>query len=100
MNGYTQINILEISEKMGEEFLHSIISEFSCPVNADIEHFLNTNALEFAKQSIAATHMVFASYKEMPVLVGYYTLANKHFHIDFKKNSMSKTLRGRISKFG
>ena len=100
MSGYTQINILQISEMMGEAFLHSIVSDFSCPLNGDVEHFLKVKAEVFARQGIAATHMVFASYQDKPVLVGYYTLANKHFHIDFKKNGMGKTLRGRVSKFG
>lgn len=39
MTGYSQINILEISEIMGEEFLQSIISDFSCPFNIDVESF-------------------------------------------------------------
>jgi len=100
MTGYTQINISEISGMMGEEYLHSIVSDFSCPLNADVEMFLSRNAIEFSKQGLAATHMVFASYKKKPVLVGYFSLANKHFHIDLKKHKMSNSLRKRVVKFG
>lgn len=100
MTGYTQINIAEISEVMGEEYLQSIISDFSCPLNKDVELFLNKNAIEFAKQGLAATHLVFASFQKRPVLVGYFSLANKHFHIDLKKHGMSKSLKKRITKFG
>jgi len=89
MTGYSQINILEISEIMGEDFLQSIISDFSCPFNIDVEYFFCTNEMEFAKQGLAATHLVFASYKSKPVLVGYFTLANKHFHIDLKRKYLN-----------
>lgn len=42
--------------------------------------------------------MIFAQYKKSPVLVGYYTLANKFVSIDTKK--LSKTMIKNIKKYG
>ena len=37
--------------KLGEDRLIYQISEFSCPKNWDVEHFLKRNAIEFTKLS-------------------------------------------------
>lgn len=86
-----------MTENLGGEETRRIICGFENPFNADVVDFLHSKAIEFSKQSLSRTFLVFASYQEKPVLVGYYTLANKFIHID--KNSLSKTLRKRISKF-
>lgn len=99
MSGYIQVNLKDLSETMGEAYCQSIVSDFSCPLNKDVEEFLQQKAWLFAQQGLAATHLVFASYQEKPVLAGYFTLANKHFHIDSHKGDISNTLRRRISKF-
>ncbi len=97
MSGYTRINLMDMIARLGETATKSVISEFSCPLNLDVENFLRNKSIEFAKQKISQTHLVFASYQEKPVLVGYFTLANKI--INTTKKSLSKTLRKRINKF-
>jgi len=84
--------------EVGEDRVKSILTNFSCPLNKDVESFLrNGNAIEFAKQRIAATHLVFASYKGSLVLIGYFTLASKVIVID--KRALSKRLQKRLRKF-
>ena len=78
--------------------MKSILSEFYCPLNIDVESFLKNKAIEFGKQGISITQLIFKSYKDRPVLVGYFTLANKQITIDEKK--LSKSQRKRIHKFG
>jgi hypothetical protein len=85
-------------QELGEDKLKSILSSYLCPYNKDIEYFLNDKAIEFSKQRIAATHLVFTSYKDKPVLIGYFTLANKFIFIP--KKHLSNTLKKRIAKFG
>ena len=43
MTGYTEINIQKLSETMGEEYFQTLVSDFSCPLNEDVENFLNVN---------------------------------------------------------
>ena len=100
MTGYKVINLSLMLDELGEDAVKSILSDFSCPLNPDVEHFLHFKAIPFTKQRWSITHLVFASYKEEPVLVGYFTLANKYITISSKVlGKKSSNLRKRISKF-
>ena len=98
MTGYSIANLKEMIATLGEEKVKTILSDFSCPLNADVERFLKASAVPFAIQGIAATYLVFTSYKGEVVLIGYFTLANKWFTIS-KTAKLSNTLRKRIAKF-
>ncbi len=101
MIGYTKINLRDMLETMDAAEIKDILADFYCPQNKDVEEFLKNKAVEFARQGIASTYLVFASYKEESVLVGYFALASKHFHVNpsDKKNKISNTLKKRIAKF-
>ncbi|MBO5094814.1 MAG: N-acetyltransferase [Lachnospiraceae bacterium] len=101
MSGYIGINLKDIlsDESLGESAVKSVLSSFSCPLNPDVEYFLQHTAVEFSKQSISNTYLIMASYREKYVLCGYFTLANKVFCIE--KNSLpNRNWKRRISKFG
>lgn len=97
MTGYKVANLLLMVEELGEDEVKRILSDFSCPLNQDVEYFLAKKAIEFAKHGWAQTHLVFASYKKEPVLVGYFALANKVICVP--GSGLSSTLRKRINKF-
>lgn len=100
MTGYRVVNLKILIEELGEDAAKRILSNFSCPLNKDVEYFLSKKAIEFGKNGWAQTHLVFASYKNDWVLVGYFTLANKYIHISDKwLGKSSSSLRRRISKF-
>lgn len=98
MKGYQLSLLKDMVEELGEQQTRDILSQFSCPLNRDVEHFLHNSAIPFAQQSIASTHLVSASYKDKPVIVGYFTLANKNIIVSSK--GISNTLKKRINKFG
>lgn len=95
--GYNIVNLSDLIESIGEERTVSLISDFSCPLNPDVETFLKHRAIEFSRQGIAATHLIVASYRSDPVLIGYYTLANKVLTIP--ERQVSKSLGKRLRKF-
>lgn len=97
MTGYVLVNLKEMIKEIGEEKTKNILSNFSCPLNKDVEYFLSDKAIEFAKQGLAATHLVFTSYKGDTVLIGYFALTVKTFFIG--QNTLNKGLRRRINKF-
>lgn len=100
MTGYKIVNLRVMLEELGEDSVREILSSFSCPLNKDVEQFMRSKAIDFAAQGWAQTHLVMASYKQSPVLVGYFTLANKYISISAKMfQSRSSTLRRRIAKF-
>lgn len=98
MDGFKVANLDLLLEVTGEEGTKSILAGYSCPLNEDIEDFLHNKALVFAKQGLAKTHLVFASYKGDTVLVGYFALANKTLFIR-RSASLSAKLRQRIKRF-
>ena len=89
MTGIKIVNLGSLIENVGEERAKAILSNFSCPLNADV--------ILFAKQGLAATHLVFKKYKKEPVLVGYFSLASKY--ITVSKNKVTSTTARRIAKF-
>jgi len=54
MTGYSQFNLFEILAQIGEDRTKTILADFSCPLNCDVEEFLKLKAIEFAKQKIAS----------------------------------------------
>ena len=99
MAGYSIISLKDMIEELGETDTSKYLSQFSCSLNKDVEHFLHNSAIELAKQSVSATHLVFSSYKNTQVITGYFTLANKNIIVSNSSN-ISQTLKRRINKFG
>lgn len=101
MMGFNIVNMRDMAEEMGEDYVKKVVSRFVCPYNHDVEYFLHERAYQYAVQRVSSTHLVYASYKDEQVLVGYYTLAQKHFHVDLKhRGKLSSKLRHRLNKFG
>lgn len=103
MAGFNIVNLADVLKLKNEaekahDYIIKAISAFSCPLNNDVENFLKSNSITFAEQNIAATYLVFTSYKKGQVLVAYFTLSNKHLFIS-KKMIDSNSLRSRIAKF-
>ncbi len=98
MTGFKIVNLSSLVDVCGEDAAKGILSEFQCPYNTDVEKFLRVKAIEFAKHGWSRTHLVFASYKQKPVLVGYFTLSNKIITIGTDKK-MGTNLRRRINAF-
>ena len=52
-NNFIVLNIREYLEnedkRLGEETLVQLLSEFSCPLNPDVERFLKEQSIDFAK---------------------------------------------------
>lgn len=51
--------------KLGEDRLIQQISEFSCPKNPDVEHFLKKNAVEFTKKPVSYISCIFIKQHEV-----------------------------------
>ncbi|RRK33868.1 hypothetical protein EBB54_22785 [Schaedlerella arabinosiphila] len=94
--GYIELNLLEMLGAYGEDKLQAILSRFMCPQNADVENFIQSKAIDFARQRLAMTYLVFSD-EASPELAGYFTLANKF--VSITGNALSKTLQKRIGKF-
>ena len=84
-NEYVVINIKAFLDKdnedtyIGEENLYQLLSDFSCPKNPDVEHFIKNNAVSFTRKQQSITYLVFHALTTS--LVGYFSLTIKPISI-------------------
>ena len=80
---------------LGRDGLDRLIGSFSCPVNAEVESFLKTKALQSARLSASQTYLVCNDRTGM--LLGYFTLLLKAYTV--KAASLSSANRRLLSRF-
>lgn len=57
MSLFNTVNILDLADIIGEEEVQSILSDFSCEKNMEIEVFARKNALDFSKKKMSVTYV-------------------------------------------
>ena len=87
-------NILDLSEMIGEDKVQEILSDFFCPKNVEIEVFFQKKAMEFSRQKLSMTYLVF---NENAEVAAAFSLAHKVLR--FSNESLSKTAEKKIRKF-
>lgn len=88
----------EMMKKGGENDVISLLSTFHCPKNPDVKYFLHHNAINFSKQKISITYLVFIKEDFESYFVGYFSLTNKI--IQFNKTQISNRTERLVKKFG
>ena len=95
MRKWPVVQIGDLASFYGMTKTLSVISEFSCPLNAEIENFLKDDAIDFTARMSSMTHLVIDPADSS--CVGYFTLAHKPFFISADK--LSKSQCKRIERF-
>ncbi|EOS72959.1 hypothetical protein C817_05262 [Dorea sp. 5-2] len=96
---YIKINIREYlalgaDDDAGEPALDRLLSEFSCPKNPDVEHFLKSNCVQFTKKNQSVTYLVMSM--EKGELLGYFTIALKPLTV--RDEMISNTVKRKIKR--
>ena len=78
--------------ELGEDELRQILSEFSCPMNPDVERFLKYSSIEFTKKNQSVTYLVFSVADGK--LLGYFTLALKPLTV--RGETVSNTVKRKL----
>ncbi len=95
-NKYRIINIRRYidneSPELGEDELIQILSEFSCPMNPDVERFLKHSSIEFTKKNQSVTYLVFSVVDGR--LLRYFTLALKPLTV--RGETVSNTVKRKL----
>ena len=94
MKEYTVVNILDMLEAIGEENLSVILSDFSCPINKEIENFVWHNAIEFAKKKMSITYFLMDAEGEIAAI---FTLTHKA--VEIGNADISSTMRRKLSRY-
>ena len=98
-------NIRDMISAGLEDLVKAYIDTFSCSVtkeggtevtlNPDIEHFLNANAIQFARMKTAITYLVFD--EEDAALLGYFTLTHKS--LDIPADGLTRKIKDKVKRF-
>jgi hypothetical protein len=49
---FSVIRLIDLLNEFGEEFAKELFSDFSCPINEDVEFFLKEKAISFQRMDI------------------------------------------------
>jgi len=81
-----------INQKVGEKAIKEILSDFSCPLNEDVDYFIHYKAYDFERVGLARTYLVYALIDDKPILVAFYSLGQSNVVIseDLSKNMKKK----------
>ena len=64
-----------INQKIGKDDIMKILSDFSCPLNNDVEYFIHNKAYDFERVGLARTYLVFVQPNQScTYLVAVYSL--------------------------
>ena len=94
MRQFDTVNILDMIGAIGEAKLKQCLSDFSCPINPEIEQFVRNNAIEFAKKKLSVTYFVV---NEHGKIAAVFTLAHKA--VEIGNASLSNSKRKKISRY-
>lgn len=82
------------NDKVGEPELLRMISDFSCPKNPDVEHFLKNSSVDFTRKNQSVTYLVLDM--DDGALVGYFTIALKPLTV--RDETVSNTVKRKIKR--
>lgn len=81
---YKTVLLKDMFEEIGETETKKVLADFSCPLDSDIEKFVQTKAIGFEKAGISRTHLVYAIVGAKAFFVGMYSLVSKPLFFDEK----------------
>lgn len=84
-------------DRFSVEAVDSYLKSYRCAKNADIEHFVRSNALDMERKGITVTYLVFSD-SPRASFAGFFSLTMKVLHLD--GNSLSKSATKRLLRFG
>lgn len=93
---YSVLNLQDIIDGKGVTFAVNCLSRYHCPLDSDIENFVQAKAIDFSQQAIARTYLVFQSSPDH--LVGIIALAQKSLSIPLE--NLSSKPKALLKRFG
>ena len=91
---FNVVNIVDLISSVGEDEVRSALEEFQCTQNPEIEFFLKSNAVDFAKRKISVTHLILDNNGQ---IAAYFTLTHKPAYISAE--SLSKSSIKTLSRY-
>lgn len=96
MTDLAVISALDAIALNGEEGTRDMLREFSCAKNPAVQRFVRDSAVDFARQGISMTHLVYSRNADS-ALLGFFALTYKILRVP--GGALSRTAERRIAKF-
>ena len=91
-------NIQDMLKAIGEEKLQRLLSDFSSPLNEEVEGFVRDKSIEFARKKLSITYLVIRRTDGGEiVLAGIFTLAHKA--VEVTNTNISNTARRKLERY-
>ncbi len=98
MNECIAVNIQDMLKAIGEEELERLLSDFSSPLNEEVEDFVRSKSIEFARKKLSITYLVIRKTDSREIaLMGIFTLAHKA--VEITNTNISSTARRKLSRY-
>lgn len=100
MAEFVQIKLNDMLIELGESETKSILSSFVCPLNIDVEDFIKNKAIEFSKQGLAKTTLIYWQSDDCKekYFVGYFSIASKYICVS--RDSVSNRIAKKLNSHG
>lgn len=81
---YSTVSLYDmINQEIGKNEIMNILSDFSCPLNTDVESFVHDKAYDYERVGLSRTYLVFAqSVSDDYKLVGIYSLGQSNVELN------------------
>lgn len=93
--GLVVSNILDMLDASGEEAVGLYLSTFSCPLNREIELYIQNRAIDFARRKLSITYVV--SDDADGEILGYFALTHKA--IEIAGRGLSNTTKKKLERY-
>lgn len=98
MNECIAVNIQDMLKAIGEKELQRLLSDFSSPLNEEVEDFVRNKSIEFAKKKLSITYLVIKKTDSGEnVLAGIFTLAHKA--VEVTNTNISNMARRKLERY-
>ena len=85
---FEQISLAVLVKKIGEDTTETVLSDFICNTNLEVQDYLHNKAIKHEKRGISKTVLITDT--KTGAIVGYYSITTKSFILSEKINSNAK----------
>lgn len=70
------VQLCDLLDEFGKDPVEKVLTEFSCPLNKDVEYFLHKKAILYENNDKSRTYLVFAIDEGIECFIAYFTIAS------------------------
>lgn len=91
---YSSVSLKNLLDEVGRDATKNILSNFSCPLNLDVEQFIRQKAIPYELAGMARTYLIMAQFDTLnPIgICAIYSITTKSIYINQKMTRSARKL--------